>query len=185
MYERSAYQLLELFDKTKEKPKSYRCPPKSHVNLFPKTFIPLYLEDLRFLIKRYGWKVTKIYSHFTFEQSCFKREFVLTNQRKRQEAKSSIEKDFYKLMNNANFGNDCRDNRNISKFQPIVDEIEEIIYIKKYYNLFDNNVSKFVNSDILEKQINQEFEQNLSTIKFDDPFRAVKIQSLESVKMNN
>ena len=42
-----------------------------------------------------------------------------------------------------------------------------------------------MNSDILEKQINQEFEQNLSTIKFDDPFRAVKIQSLESVKMNN
>ena len=39
-----------------------------------------------------------------------------------------------------------------------------------------------MNSDILEKQINQEFEQNLSTIKFDDPFRAVKIKSLESVK---
>ena len=115
-YERSAYQVLELFDKTKEKPKSYRCTPKSHANLFPKTFIPLYLEDLRFLIKRYGWKVTKIYSHFTFEQSCFKREFVLTNQRKREEVKSSIEKDFYKLMNNANFDNDCRDNRNNTKF---------------------------------------------------------------------
>ena len=92
--ERSSYQLLELFDKTKEKPKSHRCTPKSHANLFPKTFIPLYLEDLRFLIKRCRWKVTKIYSHFTFEQSCFKREFVLTNQWKRQEAKSNIEKIF-------------------------------------------------------------------------------------------
>ena len=30
VYEHSAYQLLELFDKTKEKPKSYRCTPKSH-----------------------------------------------------------------------------------------------------------------------------------------------------------
>ena len=39
-----------------------------------------------------------------------------------------------------------------------------------------------MNSDILEKQINQEFEQNLSTVKFDDPFRAAKIKSLESVK---
>ena len=39
-----------------------------------------------------------------------------------------------------------------------------------------------MNSDILEKQINQEFEQNLSTVKFDDPFRAVKIKSLESLK---
>ena len=59
-------------------------------------------------------------------------------------------------MNNANFGNYCRDNRNNTKFQPIVDKIEEITYAKKY-NLFDNRVSKFVNSDILERQINQEF----------------------------
>ena len=51
-------------------------------------------------------------------------------------------------MNNANFGNDCRDNRNHTKFQQIVDEIAEIIYIKKYYDLFDSSVSKFVNSDI-------------------------------------
>ena len=78
-------------------------------------------------------------------------------------------------MNNANFGNDCRDNRNNTKFQSIVDEIEEITYIEKYYNLFDNSVSKFVNSDILERQINQ-FEQNLCTVKFDDPFRAVNIK---------
>ena len=39
-----------------------------------------------------------------------------------------------------------------------------------------------MNSDILEKQINQEFEQKLSTVKFDNPFRVVKIKSLESVK---
>ena len=58
----------------------------------------------------------------------------------------------------------------------------EITYIKKCYNLFDNSVSKFVNSDILEKQINQELEEKLSTLKFDNPFRVVKIKSLESVK---
>ena len=39
-----------------------------------------------------------------------------------------------------------------------------------------------MNSDILERQINQELEQNLSTVKFNDPFRAVKIKSSESVK---
>ena len=39
-----------------------------------------------------------------------------------------------------------------------------------------------MNSVIVERQINQEFEQNLSTVKFDDLFRAVKIKSLESVK---
>ena len=66
--ERSVYQLLELFDETAEnKPKSYRCTAKSHATMFPKKFIPLYLEDLRFLIKRAGWIVTKLYLHFTFE----------------------------------------------------------------------------------------------------------------------
>ena len=49
--ERSAYQLLELFDKNKDKPKSYRCTAKSHATLFPKNFILLFLEDLRFFIK--------------------------------------------------------------------------------------------------------------------------------------
>ena len=82
-------------------------------------------------------------------------------------------------MNNGKCGNDCRDNRNNTKFQPI---IEEITYIEKNYNLFDSSVSKFVNSYILEEQINQEFEQKLSTVKLDDPFRVVKIKSLELVK---
>ena len=31
-------------------------------------------------------------------------------------------------MNNVNFGCDCRDN---AKFEPIIDEISEIAYIKK------------------------------------------------------
>ena len=47
-------------------------------------------------------------------------------------------------MNNANFGYDCRNNANNAKFQPIIDGVNEITYIKKYYNLFDNRVSKFV-----------------------------------------
>ena len=87
----SLFQLLELFDKTNDgKPKSYRCTAKSHATMF----IPLYLEDLRFLIKRARWIVTKLYSHFTFEQETFKKDFVLMNQKSRQHAKNSIEKDF-------------------------------------------------------------------------------------------
>ena len=86
----------------------------------------------------------KIFSHYTFEQARSKREFVLMNQKSRQNAKNAIEKDFFKLMNNANFGFDCRNNTNNTKFEPIIDEINEISYIKKYYNLFDNKVSEFV-----------------------------------------
>ena len=130
--ERSVYQLLELFDETvKDKPKSYRCTAKSHVTMFLKKFIPLYLKDLRFLIKRAGWIVTKLYSHFTFEQDCFKKEFVLSNQKSRQNAKTDIEKKIYRLINNANFGFDCRNNANNTKFGLVIDELGEITYVKK------------------------------------------------------
>ena len=75
------YQLLDFFSKTdNNKPKSYHCTAKSHATLFSKKFIQLYLEDLKFLIKRCCWKFTKTYSHYTFEQSRFKREFLLMNQ---------------------------------------------------------------------------------------------------------
>ena len=60
-------------------------------------------------------------------------------------------------MSNANFGYDCRNDVNNAKFEPIIGEINEISYIKKYYNLFDNKVSNFVNSDILERQKTAKF----------------------------
>ena len=70
----------------------------------------MYLEQISFAINRAGWSVTKIYSHYTFERECFKKELILMNQRSRQNTKNSIEKDFYKLMNNSRFGYDCRNN---------------------------------------------------------------------------
>ena len=39
--------------------------------------------------------MTKLYSHFTFEQDCFKKEYVLMNQKSRQNAKNEIEKKNY------------------------------------------------------------------------------------------
>ena len=45
--------------------------PKAHET----TLENLYLEHLSFLIGRAGWRVTKIYSPFTFEQERFKNRF--------------------------------------------------------------------------------------------------------------
>ena len=153
--------------------------------MFPKKYIPLYIEDLRFLIKRAGWIVTKLYSHFTFEQDAFKKDFVLMNQKLRQNAKNDIEKNFYKLMNNANFGFDCRNNANNLKFEPLIDEINELTYIKKYYNLFDSKIENFVNSEILERNINQEFEQEIALIKQGDPFKNAHIAELENERQTD
>ena len=182
--ERSLFQLLELFSKNEQdKPRSYVCTAKSHATLLPKTCIPLYIEDLRFLIKRAGWKVTKLYSHFTFEQDTFKKDFVLMNQKSRQQAKNDIEKDFYKLMNNANFGFDCRNDADSLKFDPLIDEINEITYIKKYHNLFDPKIKKFVSSKILEDHIEKEYNDELFKIKDDDPFKDLRLNQLKNEKL--
>ena len=54
----------------------------------------------------------------------------MMNQISRQNAKTSVEKDFYKLMKNSNFGYDCRNNADNCFFAPIFDELEELSYAK-------------------------------------------------------
>ena len=81
-------------------------------------------------------------------------------------------------MNNANFGVDCRNNVNNSTFDPIIDEINEISYLKKYYSLFNNKISGFVNSEILGKEMEQKFKQGVSNIRDDNPFKDSRIKSL-------
>ena len=138
------------------------------------------MEDLKFLITRCFWRVVKIYSHYAFDHARFKRKFVLMNQKSRQNAKNAVKKDFFKLMNNANFTFDCRNTANNTKFEPIIDEINEISYIKKYYNLFDNNkVSEFVNSDVFQQQIEQDVQQQIANVKHDDPFRSAIMNSIK------
>ena len=44
----------------------------------------MYLEHLCFVIKLAAWHVTKMYLHFTFEQECFKKNFILMNEKSRQ-----------------------------------------------------------------------------------------------------
>lgn len=57
------------------------------------------------------------------------------NQKSRQTAKSKVEKNFYKLLDNSNFGIDCRNNIDNSKLELIYRGIDEISYIKKFTNL--------------------------------------------------
>ena len=142
-------------------------------------FIPVHLEHLVFLIKRAGWQVTKIFSHYTFEQERFKRDFILMNQRSRQNAKDSFEKDFFKLLNNAKFGYDYRNKLDNCTFEPICDEIEEIAYIKKYNNIFDKSLLAFVNSKVVGVEINDDFNKKMLKLSENNRFRDAKINSLE------
>ena len=89
---------------------SFKTTAKTHAAMDEKIAIPLYAEHLRLLLSRYGWRVTKFRGHYTFEQKKFKMDFVIMNQVSRQKSQIDEEKDFNKLINNANFGYDCRNN---------------------------------------------------------------------------
>ena len=83
-------------------------------------------------------------------------------------------------MNNANFGFDCRNNANNVTFESIIDKINKISYINKYYSPFDTKVSGFVNSDLLKQEIEQTYQQSFAVVKHDDPFRNAKITAIEN-----
>lgn len=72
---------------------------------------------------------------------------MLINQRPRQDATNSVEKDFFKLLVNANVGCDCKNNLD----NCIFDKISEVSHIKNYNILFDKSVSSFVNSKTVEE----------------------------------
>ena len=136
--------MLEQYKKgDNDNPLAYRATLNAHATMLKKRFIPMYLEHLAFVIKKAGWKVTKIHAHLTFEQKRFKKKFILMNQKSRQESKNYIEKDFYKSMNNSNFGYDCRNNLDNCKVVPIFDEFKEILtlgdfgifLIREFFNL--------------------------------------------------
>ena len=96
-------------------------------------------------------------------------------------------------MNNSNIGFDCRNNLDNYKLVPIFDELKEITYIKKHYNLFDPKVSKFVTPDLIAQEIEEKYNDDIIKIFTEDKFYKLKksaadtdkVQALESLKEIN
>ena len=76
-------------------------------------------------------------------------------------------------MNNSNFGCDCRNNLDNCKFVPIFEELNEITYIKKYYNFFDLKVSQFVTSDLIAQEVEEKYD-DIIKISTEDKFYKLK-----------
>ena len=111
-------------------------------------------DHIHFLTKRAGWKVTKVHLYYTFEQEPFKKEYILGNQRARQEAMArgdEVQANFWKLLNNANFGFECRDNSQNKSLHLIYDENAEVEFISKY-SKYDTNTC-FLDLDARIKNI--------------------------------
>ena len=173
--ERSVFQLLEQYKEGERGTLGYKSTSKAHATMLKKIFLPIYLEELAFVIKRAGWKVTKIHAHLTFEQKRFKQKFILVNQKSRQESKNDIEKDFYKLMNNSNFGYDCRNNLDNCKFVRIFDELKELTYVERYHNIFDPKFSEFVTIDLIKQNIEETYNDKLIKLDKEDKFYQIKL----------
>ena len=181
--ERSVFQLLDAMRlNDKGVINSFKTRGKTYATMDEKIAIPLYAEHLHFLLSRCGWRVTKIRGHYTFEQKKFKKDFVIMNQVSRQKAQTDVEKDFYKIMNNANFGYDCRNNADNCYFSPIYDEIDELSYAKRYQNIFGQSISNFVSSESLERQIEKEFLNKIAKLDQNDNYYEATKNSLEIQK---
>lgn len=75
------------------------------------------------------------------------------NQNSRQKAKNSVEKDFYKLLNDSNSRYDCQNNINNCSFKPINNELEEISYKKQHQRVLVKEMDEFINCDLTEQEI--------------------------------
>lgn len=112
-------------------------------------------------------------------------------QKSRQIAQTNVEKDFYKLLNNSNFGIDCRSNIDNRTLEPIYDEISEIAFIKKYENIFGNEkYFQFSEINVITEEVNEKYERLHLWLDKNDPtylarrydYDSQREQDLNSVK---
>ena len=85
-------------------------------------------------------------------------------------------------MTNSNLGYDCSNNISNCKFVPIFDEYKEIPFINRYHNIFDEKVSKFVTSDLLKSQIEEQYNDKLMKLDKEDEFYEIKLQTLKTLE---
>ena len=101
------------------------------------------------------------------------------NQNARKIAKTKVEKDFYKLLNNGNFGNDCRNNIGNSMLELMFDGHEEISYLKKFTNIMQNSrFREFFSLDLLRENVQQEYKKKKEKLDKNDPFYFALVESL-------
>ena len=90
------------------------------------------------------------------------------NQKFRQKAISSIERDFFKLLNNSDFGIDCRNNIDNCIIEPLYDDFIEISYIKKFTTIFsDDTFRNFFSPVLLREEITQTFQSKIFALDKD------------------
>ena len=105
------------------------------------------------------------------------------NQNARKTAKTKVEKDFYELLNNSNFGYNCRNNIENCTLDLLYDDLDEISYIKKFTNILQNQYyQEFFTKELLSQQIEGDFNEKIERLNPDDPYYFVLYKNLIAKK---
>ena len=79
-------------------------------------------------------------------------------------------KDFFKPLNNSNFGIDCRNNIDNCILEPIYDNLGEISYIKNFTTIFnDDTYRDFFSPEHMKEEIIQTFQGKILALDKNDP----------------
>ena len=92
------------------------------------------------------------------------------NQKSRQQATSSVERDFFKLLSNSDFGIDCCNNIDNCILEPLYADLAEIPSIKKFTTIFsDNTFRNFFLPVHMREEIVHTFQAKIFALNKDDP----------------
>ena len=80
-------------------------------NLKDKKGYVVHIKALEQALK-HGLKLKKLHRVIEFQQSRWRKEYIMMNTRLRKDTKNKLEKDFFKLMNNSFFGKAMENIRN-------------------------------------------------------------------------
>lgn len=64
--------------------------------------------------------------------------------------------------------------------EPTFNKIKKVTYFKKHHNLFDKRISDFVNSELVEREIEQNYTDKFIKIRNNNRFRDANISALQN-----
>ena len=100
------------------------------LDLLPKKNYKVYYKNLEYYLKL-GLKVTKVHRILTFDEKPFLKEYIDLNTELRKQSKKDLEKDLFKLMNNAIFGKSMENVLNRSNIKLINNNPEKLLKLIK------------------------------------------------------
>ena len=103
------------------------------LDLLPKKNYKIYYKKLEYYMKL-GVKITKVHKILTFDEKPFLKNYIDLNTNLRKHSKNDLEKDLFKLMNNAIFGKSMENVLNRSNIKLINNDPEKLLKLIRQPN---------------------------------------------------